>query len=131
MKLLIALLMMSSTAFAVGNISLKSQCFKIKDSIDRKYCQDKKANLLKKHYNKQANTWKKGLKKNDKINKQKALNNSIASKSEQLKMLQLELNLMKQNKAKLAKAKIHQPKRKKKKKNDVKSQIEKALNIKL
>jgi uncharacterized protein with FMN-binding domain len=116
MKLLIILLSLISVAIAAPSVHLDTQCFKMKDSLDRDYCQKKKAKLIENKYNAEEKTWSNGLQAAAKTQKTNIINARILEKEEELNFAQKELELLKNHKARLAKVKVVTPKKKKKKK---------------
>lgn len=129
MKIFLAAILVAFQVYAAPKISLKTECYKIKDKLDRSYCQDKKSQLLRKRYGAQRSRWKRGLAAKKKKQENAKLNQEIAAKQEQLKLLELELKLLQDNQKSLAKAKVK--KKKEKKDNSLQGQLERALKIKL
>lgn len=129
MKLLIVLLI-SFSAFA-ASITTETKCFLMKEDLDRDYCKKKKVSLLKNQFANEQKTWKNGIKSEEKNKKSAQINLSIAEIQEQLDLNKAKLELLKNHKEVLAKTKTIAPKKKKKKKKKKRSDLEKALNIKL
>lgn len=131
MKLFTLITILALNVSAVTQINLNSECFKIKDQIDRDYCKQKKSQLIRQQYTNLNTNWKKGFKsQNTKKQEQAKLNEKLLEKKEQLRLLSLELELIQSSKKVLDTAKVIKPK-KKKKDNSLKGQLERALKIKL
>lgn len=130
MKILtLVVLIFTMSVFAAPKVNLETKCFQIQDSLDRDYCQKKKASLIEGQYSREEKTWANGLQKVAKDSKAKTIQMKINQKEEELNFAKKELEILKAHQAKLAKVKVVTPKKKKKKKKK-KSDLEK-LGIKL
>lgn len=131
MKLLMCFLL-SLSVYAAPTVTLETECYKIVDNIDREYCQKKKLSILRGNFAKEEGTWKDGLSSSAKAQKTKSVNEQVLQAKELISVYQNKLTLLEAHKEKLAKVKIKTAKKKKKKKKKKKrSDLEKALNIKL
>lgn len=130
MKLLI-LALLSLNLFAAPKVALDTKCYQIADNVDREYCQKKKISLLQKSFATEQSSWKKGMSSATKAQKTKEVNEQVAEAKEMISVYQKKLEMLEDHKAKLASAKVITPKKKKKKKKKKRSDLEKALNIKL
>lgn len=136
MQFIVVMMLLAFTplVLAAPQVTLESKCYTIADQIDRKYCQDKKVQLLRKHYQAEESKWHKGLAAKEKNQKQSEVDQTLAARQEQLKMLELELKILDEHKNKLAKAPVKKEKKKSKKKkrgNSLQAELEKALKVKL
>lgn len=124
MKLLILVLIsFTISVFAAPKVSLETKCFQIQDSLDREYCQKKKASLIEGQYSNEEKTWANGLQKAAKDSKAKTIQMKINQKEEELNFTKKELDILKAHQAKLAKVKVVTPKKKKKKKKNPLDQL--------
>ena len=118
----VLLLLVSSFAFAN---TPTQDCYKIADKLDRDYCHAKKMKKINSSLKKQRASWKKTLTKSNKSKLSKNLAADITTREAQIKMLQDELNAIKNQEQSLAKAPVVKTKKKKKEKK--KNDLEKAL----
>lgn len=125
--LILIALVFSFSAFSA--VSLDTQCHKVADQIDRNYCHKKRLQLIDKEMAKDKATWKKNLSAAVKKQKLDRLQAKVTENQAFLAMLQDEVKVYEKHLAELKAAKV--VKEKKKKKKDNRSDVEKALNIKL
>ena len=119
----------SSSAF--GAITISSECHKITDEVDREYCHKKRMQLIKKEMSKDVASWKKELSPSVKVSKQKKLQTKLTEQQALVEMMMEEIKIYKNHQRMLNEAKVVVKRKKKKKKKDRRSDIEKALNIRL
>ncbi len=122
--LFLALLSLSSFA-----VDIKTQCHTIVDEVDRDYCHRKRMQILKKEISKDQLAWPKTLSATVKKQKQDGLRLRISQKQAQLQMLTDELKIDRAYESALTSSKTVSVRKKKKKKK--RSDLEKALNIRL
>ena len=120
MKLL-AILALTLSFSAVANTANPTDCLKIDDELDRKYCLDKHLAGVKKAYDAEKKTWGKGLSGDAKQDKEEMYESEIEAKKEYLNMIQSEIGLTEKQLADLKAVSVTAPAKKapkKKKKKD-------------